>query len=248
MRLDVLIHLLLNPWVTSVEAETHAWFVFLKGTIKASVQCVAIIIFPCLVFPVCFSRHPLFPCCHFDPWHRRAAARDVCRRQCLGVSGSISMARSRLWGPLLSSSARGTTVDQRSGGEERAEGFLQSVGDTTWAGGTAGRSPLLKALTPCGSPLAWQVSFLPGSSLIIARFWFQWHQFTSSTLRKTTRRRWDEGRARVCVCSVPETPASIRGPVTVFPHCHHLPGPERLAKADRKRALDVQDGCCPLFK
>lgn len=50
-------------------------------------------------------------------------------------------------------------------------------------------SPLLRALTPCCSPLAWQVSFLPGSSLIIARFWFQWHQFTSSTLKKTTGHR-----------------------------------------------------------
>lgn len=47
---------------------------------------------------------------------------------------------------------------------------------------TARLSPLLRALTLCCSPFTWQVSFLPGSSLMIARFWFQWHQFTSSTL------------------------------------------------------------------
>lgn len=42
--------------------------------------------------------------------------------------------------------------------------------------------PRRKARTPWCSPLVWQVSFLPGSSFIMARFWFQWHQFTSSTL------------------------------------------------------------------
>lgn len=73
----------------------------------------------------------------------RRTAEVICRRQCLGVSGSISITRSRCCGPLLNSTTRGTTVDQRS---------------------------LLKALTLCCKPLAWQVSFLPGSSLIIARF------------------------------------------------------------------------------
>lgn len=133
--------------------------------------------FPVFGVSSVFSRHPLFPCCHFE-------------HQCLGVSGSISIASSRLGGPLLSSSARGTTVDQRSGGrkEQRVLFSLRCRG-AVLAGGTAGRSPLLKARTPCCSPLAWQVSFLPGSSLMIARFWFQWHQFTSSTLRETTSRR-----------------------------------------------------------
>lgn len=39
----------------------------------------------------------------------------VCRRQCLGDSGSISITRSRGRGPLLSSTTLGTTIDQRSG-------------------------------------------------------------------------------------------------------------------------------------
>lgn len=73
----------------------------------------------------------------------RRSALVLCRRQCLVVRGSISTTRSRGRGPLLNSTTRGTTVDQRS---------------------------LLKPLTLCCNPLAWQVSFLPGSSLIIARF------------------------------------------------------------------------------
>lgn len=45
----------------------------------------------------------------------RRTALVVCRHQCLGVSGSISITKSRGLGPLLSSTTLGTTVDQRSG-------------------------------------------------------------------------------------------------------------------------------------
>lgn len=115
----------------------------------------------------------------------------VYRRQCLGVNGSISSTRSRGRGPLLNSMARGTTVDQRSEWEQK-KGFSSiCMNNFGWKYmhlsvnlfiNTVRISPLLKTLTLCCNPLAWQVSFLPGSSLIIARFWFQWHQFTSSTL------------------------------------------------------------------
>lgn len=51
----------------------------------------------------------------------RRTAPVICRRQCLGVSGSISITRSRGRGPLLNSTTRGTTVDQRSGGGWKEE-------------------------------------------------------------------------------------------------------------------------------
>lgn len=48
-------------------------------------------------------------------------------------------------------------------------------------------------------------------------------------------------------CKIPETPASVRCAIPVFPHSHHLPASKRLSKTDRKRALNVQDGRCPLW-
>lgn len=107
-------------------------------------------------------------------------------RQCLSVSGSISITEGR--GPLLNSTTRGTTVDQRSARElkgQRLGTFAGRRNSCIWTEihlNTGRVLPRLKARTLWCSPLVWQVSFLPGSSFIIARFWFQWHQFTSSTL------------------------------------------------------------------
>lgn len=46
---------------------------------------------------------------------------------CLAVSGSISSTRSRGRGPLLSSTARGTTVDQRSPGDKKKKVFFHLI-------------------------------------------------------------------------------------------------------------------------
>lgn len=56
----------------------------------------------------------------------------------------------------------------------------------------------------------------------------------------------------VCVCvgvsfRIPETPASVRCAIQVFPHSHHLPDSKRPPETDWKRALNVQDGRCPLL-
>lgn len=53
----------------------------------------------------------------------------------------------------------------------------------------------------------------------------------------------------LCVVSfkTPETPAPVRRTIPVFSHGHHLPNSERLPETDWKRALNVQDGRCPLL-
>lgn len=62
---DVLLCLPLNPWATSVEMEAHAWFL-LKGTVKTSVQCVAIVLFPMFSVSSVSSETSIVPALSFQ--------------------------------------------------------------------------------------------------------------------------------------------------------------------------------------
>lgn len=125
-------------------------------------------------------------CANQCPHWPHGPQQEWCQRcRCLGVSVSASAAPSRSQraaGPCSTPPPGGPRWTSGLEGKQKVFGFICRNGQKKGKENSETVVPLLKARTLWCSPLVWQVSFLPGSSFIMARFWFQWHQFTSSTL------------------------------------------------------------------